>query len=386
MRILVITSSTGGGHDMRAQSFKAWANKLTDWEVRVHQALESTHFIYALGVEIYNWIQRFFPRLHHLYFNYLEIMGIHRQASQLIGAEKFKKLLLDFKPEVLVSTHAHLNHGFFEYAVETLGGPAHLRCVTISTEFFGGYGFSKHWVNPKADLFIGGVAETCKAAIKLGMQPEKIFCGGFLLRPKFFDKACTLAKKEEFLGQMDLSPSSFTLLLSTGAVGANNHIPILRALRQRDKPLQVIVLCGRDEARLNRVERWSDRPGKLKVKALGYWEDMPLLLQSVSATVTRPGAGTLSEAILTECPLIMNGIGGIMPQEWLNIKYGTKHGLIRVIRKPRDLCKILDNWERRPSDYQSIINNLKHQKPNAHPSQILAKAVGQEITLSKGCL
>lgn len=371
MRILIITSSTGGGHDMRARSLKLWARKLRDWELRIDQTLESTHLVNAFGVGLYNWIQRRQPRLHRIYFKYLEFACMHRNAKRMFGADRFRRLLKDYQPDRVVSTHPHLNHGYFDLAREELGD--RVRCITICTEFMGGYGFSKHWVNPKADLFIGGTQEAVDAAIELGMPQERTFCGGFLLRPGFYESPLNDTKRASFLNtEFGLDPEAYTLLLATGAAGANNHLKLLQVLENRGKPIQVIALCGKDNATLNKMKNSSSsRSQKIKVIPLAYWEDMASLLQSVSAIVTRPGAGTLSECILSNTPIIFNTMGGIMPQESLNARYGESHGISRLMRKPRDLELILDDWERDSTQLTTLRENLERCYPTKHPESIL---------------
>jgi len=366
MRILIITSSTGGGHDMRARSLKLWAEKQTDWEIQIHQALESTHPLYAFGVNLYNWIQRRQPRLHHIYFKYLELASMHRNAKRMLGADRFRKLLADYRPDKIVSTHAHLNHGYFQLGREVLGNE--LPCITLCTEFNGGYGFSKHWANPDASLFIGSVRETVKAAVALGMPPDKTFRGGFMLRPAFHE---TQTSNVRFLQTQGLDSSKFTLLLATGAVGANNHLKLIDALRKRGKPLQVIALCGRNESVFKALERQSEQTDSITIKSLAYHEDMPTLLRSVSAIVTRPGAGTLSECIMTETPIIFNGMGGIMPQESLNVRYGESHGISRCMNHPSDLAKILNEWERHSEQIDQMKKSLRACKPERSPADII---------------
>lgn len=380
MRILILTSSTGGGHNMRAASFKAWVEKKTHWEVRIHHALENTHGLYRFGVGVYNWIQKTYPRLHHLYFNYLELAAMHRKAKRIMGAERFLEILRDFKPQALLSTHAHLNHGFFELARQELGRE-NIRCVTYCGELFGGYGFSKHWVNPDADLFIGAVEECSKTAVKLGMAPEKTWTGGFLLKPEFYEKNFSSQARERFLTEeLGFDPNAFVLVLSTGAVGANNHLRILKQLEKRRRPLQVAVLCGKNKAAFQKVYRWGRKKGRiLKVKPLAYWTRMSILFQSATAVVARPGTGTTSEAILCGTPVIMNGIGGIMPQEWITVKFGMHHSIIRVAKSPGDIARILDNWQRRPSEVQQLATNIRRQKPKQTPVDILEKVTGEPV-------
>ena len=156
---------------MRARAFQEWAQAgpSHDLSVQLHRPLEDSHPIYAFGVWLYNRIQRTAPFLHHAYFNFLEVVPIVRTRKPL-GAAKYRKVLEARQPDVLISVHDSLNHAFFEYAREVLGHNR-VKCITYCGELSGGYGFSRHWVNPSADLFIGAVPETCQAAVRWGMAP-----------------------------------------------------------------------------------------------------------------------------------------------------------------------------------------------------------------------
>ena len=113
MRILILSSSTGGGHDMRARSLESWCRKLsTDsepLETFRFQALEESAGIYKFGVELYNWIQKKCPWLHLLYFNWLEIFQISASERLLLGKAKYIAQLEAIRPDVIVSVHAHTN-------------------------------------------------------------------------------------------------------------------------------------------------------------------------------------------------------------------------------------------------------------------------------------
>jgi len=136
---------------MRARAFQEWAQAepCFDLSVQLHRPLEKSHPVYAFGVWLYNWIQRTAPYLHHAYFNFLEVVPIVRTRKPL-GAAKYRQVLTELRPDVLISVHDSLNHGFFEYAREVLGKDR-VKCITYCGELSGGYGFSRHWVNPSAD-------------------------------------------------------------------------------------------------------------------------------------------------------------------------------------------------------------------------------------------
>jgi processive 1,2-diacylglycerol beta-glucosyltransferase len=374
MRVLVLTSSTGGGHDMRARSFAAWAQTPEaaplGLEVRIHPTLESTHPLYKFGVHTYNWIQKTWPRLHHLYFNYLELARMHKSAKRMMGRQAFQEVLLEYRPDLLLSVHAHLNHGFFEIARETLPG---VRCATYCGELFGRYGFSRLWVNPKADLFIGAASETCEAARGLGMPEARNWEGGFLLNPAIYGRL-PAGETEYFITEdLQFDPSSFILVLSTGAVGANNHLRLLNALDQAGLNLQVVALCGKNEATLAELKAWKPEKGDIRLRPLGYFTNMNLLLRAASAVVARPGTGTTSEAILCGCPILFNGIGGIMPQEYITLKFAKARGFGTLLRRPGDLPRHLKPWLMNPMKLRAEKARLAEAVPARHPLDILQK-------------
>ena len=81
----------------------------------------------------------------------------------------------------------------------------------------GSYGFSRQWVNPDSDLFIGAVEETCEAAAACGMDSDKNWAGGFLLKPPFYTSHMTSEEKNQFIREeLKMDPDKFILVLGTG--------------------------------------------------------------------------------------------------------------------------------------------------------------------------
>ena len=363
MRVLILTSSTGGGHDMRADAFQDWAHHLRefDFQTQIYRPLDSGPLLYRFGVHLYNWIQGHAPFLHHIYFNFLELVRPVGSSNRLVGAQKFREALEKIRPHVLFSVHGSLNHGFFEVARRTLGDRP--RCITYCGELHGGYGFSRNWVNPEADLFIGAVPETCDAAIALGMPREKTKLGGFLLRPQFYEDPPNESKFE---------PEKFILLLSASSRGANNHIDFLNALRRARIDVQIIVLCGKSRSARETVSRWIEANSEMDVRVFPSDTNMAILLRSVSAVVVRPGTGATSEAITSRCPLLLNCLGGIMPQEWITVKFCRKHGLAETVHRPKDLVEIVTRWSKDQREREAIRERMDRACPRATPREILS--------------
>ena len=369
LRLLILTSSTGGGHDMRARALRAWVTKETDWEVTIHQTLESTHGLYGFGVELYNFIQRVVPVAHHAYFQFLELAGMHRRADRILGADRFMGSLEAARPDLIVSTHAHLNPGFFELARRF---DSKITCGTYCGELYGGYGFSRYWVNPAADFFLGAVRPCTEQALELGMPEANASTAGFLLRPDFYEGDHDPEERNRLLeDELSLNADLPTILLATGAVGANNHLSLLRCLEQRRCKLQVIALCGHDSALFNKVQQWGERAEYVEVRPLARREDMRRLIRSVDLLMARPGTGTTSEAIICGTPIIFNGIGGVMPQEYLTVKFARQVGFGPVVYWPYQLARLMDRISADASLLPGWQAAVESARPREHPRLIL---------------
>lgn len=378
LRVLVLSSSTGGGHDSRARALRAWVGRNspeTAWAIEQHQALEDSHVVYRFGVGVYNAIQRTWPRLHHVYYNILEAVSFCGGSGEggVLGRAAFEEGVRQVRPDLVISTHDHLNHGFFAAARAALP-EAPPKCATYCTELNGGYGFSRHWVNPKADLFIGAVPEVCAQAHKLGMAPERTFLGGFLLDPAFWSPRDMVAEENYVREELGLEPGRFTLLLATGANSAQNHHALLDALATGGPlPIQIIALCGSDDRTIGELNVWAKRNPGLPLRALPKVPNLAQLMRVTSAVVARPGTGTTTEAILTGVPVLFNTFGGIMPQEMITVKFCREHGFGKVLRQPADLAATIRAWLANPADLAAERVRVLAARPDRTPADILRR-------------
>lgn len=365
---------------MRGRSFIEWSQleRPRRFDVRLHKALENTNEFLAFGVRAYNWIQRTYPALHNVYFSLLEVAAPCDHPAKIFGKDRFRAVLDEHPPDLLLSVHGFTNHAFFDIARRHLRD---VRCVTYCGELFGRFGFSRHWVNPEADLFIGAVEETRDRALELGMPADRAVVGGFLLHPAFYATPLTEPQQHHFLeSNLRLDPAKFTLLLSTGEHGANNHLAFLGALRaglsvEARRRLQVIALCGRKPETYDEVRLWAEANADFTVRPLPFADSfhMSRLLQCASAVVVRPGTGSTSEAIQTGCPLIFNGLGGFMPQEKITLRYAARRGFARRVQQASELPGTIQDWvlDRDHAVYARLRQAVVASRPQQHPLDIL---------------
>ncbi len=353
VRILVLTSSTGGGHDARAEAFAEWCFQLYrhDVDVRIEQMLEKSSVVNRAGVGFYNWIQRKAPLLHTGFYTLVEGLSIINTRRVSFGSSYYAKVLREYRPHLVFSVHDCLNRGYFQVARKVLGTGA-VRCATYCGEFSGGWGYSRNWIEPSADLYVSRTPTARDYALKLGIAPGRALVRGSLMRPRSHLEVLAPAQRGEYrVRQLGLRPDLFTVFLATGGNGAHNHFAILPELVRHADRCQAIVICGRNKQAYNELVHWRTQHPEFGCHLQGYSEEVHLLMQASDVIVTRGGTTTCAKALHFRCPIIFNAFGGIMPQENLTWKFFRNGAASRKIESAADFARIIDAWMADPAEY-----------------------------------
>ena len=346
LRILVLTSSTGAGHDTRAQAFAEWCFELYrhDVEVRIEQMLEKSSGFFSLGVRFYNWIQTKSPWVHQGFYLFVELLSLLNRRSVSFGRDYYEQVLREYRPHLVFSVHDCLNRGYFQLARQVLGADR-VRCATYCGEFSGGFGYSINWVEPTADLYISRTATARDYAVKLGMPRERTTVRGYLMQPRaHLELLSDPARRAYRENELELQPDRFTVFLATGGNGANNHLELLPKLLPYADRLQVIVICGKNRPAYNEMVHWRAEHPEIECFVDGFSEEVHLLMQASDVVVTRGGTTTCAKALHFRCPIIFNVLGGIMPQEELTVKFFRNGQGAEQIENAEDFGQIIDGW------------------------------------------
>ncbi len=123
VRILILTSSTGAGHDARAQAFAEWCFELYRYnvDVRIEQMLEKSSGFFSAGVRFYNWIQQKSPWIHKAFYLFVELLSLLNRRSVSFGRSYYEEVLREYQPHLVFSVHDCLNRGYFQLARKVLG-------------------------------------------------------------------------------------------------------------------------------------------------------------------------------------------------------------------------------------------------------------------------
>lgn len=366
LRILVLTSSTGGGHDSRAHAFARWVKRLYGWsvDVRIENMLEDSSAIARFCVGLYNFIQKHAPWLHHPYYLLVELLALVNKRRVSLGRGYFRQVLENFQPHLVFSVHDCLNRGYFQEARALLGA-ANVRCATYCSEFSGGYGYSQNWIEPSVDLYLSRTKTAADYAVKLGLDRTRIRVRGHLMDPRVFQELLQGDDRVSFLEtNLGLRRDRLTVFLATGGVGANNHLALLPVLEEFADTHQAIVVCGKNHKAFLRVNEWRKSHPNLLCHLEGYCDRMHLLVQACDVIVTRGGTTTCAKALHYGCPILLNAFGGVMPQERLTAKYFLQDDASVAISRPDDLRRVLNRWRANPQSFErvwTVTNALRYE-------------------------
>jgi processive 1,2-diacylglycerol beta-glucosyltransferase len=388
VRILVLTSSTGAGHDARAQAFAEWCFELYrhDVDVRIEQMLEKSSGFFRLGVDFYNWIQKKSPWLHKAFFLFVELLSLLNRRSVSFGRAYYESVLREYQPHLVFSVHDCLNRGYFQLARKILG-PDRVRCATYCGEFSGGFGYSINWVEPTADLYISRTDTACDYAVKLGMPRGRSRVRGYLMQPRHHTEVLGAEARTAFLAEkLELRPDLFTVFLATGGNGANNHLELLPKLLPYADRLQAVVICGRNREVYNQLVHWRAEHPEFNCFVDGYSSEVHLLMQVSDAIVTRGGTTTAAKALHYRCPVIFNAIGGIMPQEQLTVKYFRNGEGAELIANAADFGRIINAWMADRGSYDRLRANFLRLRSEEDPTVVVTELVNLAQEASRTAL
>jgi processive 1,2-diacylglycerol beta-glucosyltransferase len=378
LRILVLTSSTGGGHDARAEAFAEWCFQLYrhDVDVRIEQMLEKSSVVNRTGVNLYNRIQRLAPWVHKVFYAVIEVLSWLNRRDVTFGASYYLKVLHEYKPHLVFSVHDCLNRGYFQLARQELGADK-VRCATYCGEFSGGWGYSRNWIEPTVDRYFSRTPTAADYAVKCGVPREKSRVRGYLMLPRAHLEVLSAVDRRVFLSKrLGLNPDKFTVFLATGGNGANNHFDLLPTLVKYADRVQAIVICGKNKETYNDLIHWRALHPGFDCHIEGYSDIVHLHMQVSDVIVTRGGTTTCAKALHFKCPIVFNAFGGIMPQEELTWKFFRNGAASEKVEDAADFAHLIDRWMGTPDSYAKTRENFLKLRYEEDPTLLIEEVVG----------
>ena len=318
-KIHVVFHDGGGGHRNAAvalQTIAAQQQRL--WQVELIQFQELTDQLDILrkltGIRIqeqYNVLLQNGWTLGSVYLLRLlqaTIRAFHRPLVRLL--ENFWR----GKPaDVLVSVIPHFNRELCQSWSKIYPGRPFVTLITDLADFP-----PRFWIEPlKEQYVIAGTERAAEQARALGHDGAHIFrTSGMILRSDFYapDNSDPLALRKE----LGLRPDLTTAIVLFGGHGSKVMYDITGRLDAAQLPLQLILICGRNEelaAKFN-AQQW-----RMPVKAIGFTKEIHKLMRAADFLIGKPGPGSIAEAMVRKLPVLIECNAWTLPQERYNAEW-----------------------------------------------------------------
>lgn len=315
-RIALIYFDAGGGHrnatmaleEAIRQSNRPWEVKL----VNLQEILDSIDIIRQLtGLRIQDAYNRMLQNGWTLGSTQLmrALQGLirlyHGKTVRLL-----ERYWQGMRPDLVASLVPHFNRALRE----SLGRACpQTPFVTILTDFAD---YPPHfWIEKQKQFLICGSERAVQQARELGHADERIFqTSGMILNPRFYsyspvDRAAERVKQ-------GLEAARMTGLVLFGGQGARKKmLGIDRRLSESRLPVQLILICGRNERLLGELRAQTRAIPRL---IEGFTTNVPYYMQLADFFIGKPGPGSIAEAMAMGLPVIVEKNAWTLPQERYN--------------------------------------------------------------------
>jgi len=338
-RVLIVSASAGTGH-LRAGAAleKAFTADPRVGEVVHEDALKYTNKLFREFYSgLYTKMVRNAPTLLGYFYRTSDEPwkneAVRLQIDRL-NTRALVKFIREFDPHITVCTH-FMPAGIISHLIQKEALDAHLSIVVTDMDCHA------LWLSRLFHRYFVAIEETKVHLETLGLPGERITVSGIPIDSVFsdpIDRRATLAR-------YGLNPEKLTVLLSAGALGVSPaEIIVERLKEQLRRDVQVIVVCGRDEALRERIKESVGNDGH-RFCILGFTDKMHELMRISDLFIGKPGGLTTSEALA--CGLPMAIIQPIPGQEERNSDHLLEEGAAikcnELTTLPYKINKLLDD-------------------------------------------
>lgn len=350
-KIMIFYAAFGGGHLSAARSIKEYIEaNYTDIEVKLVDCMEYVNKVFnKVTTTAYSEMAKKAPRTWgRVYWKSQKGPLAHiSTASNKALSIKLNKLLKDFQPDIIISTHPFATQ-MCAYLKKL--GKLNAKIATVMTD----YAPHDQWLvfNHFVDYYFVSHDGMKKELHEKGIPNEKIFATGIPLSNKFLLKY----DKSQILESFGLSPNKKTVLFFGGGefgLGKTQTYKIFKSFLECHENIQIVAISGRNQKMKENFEDLVEELHKQdNVKILEYTNKVPELMSISDLVVTKPGGLTTTESLASGLPIVV--INPIPGQEEENAAYLEENKVAIWIKKDDNVEEILNDLFANPDKMQEM--------------------------------
>lgn len=338
-KILILTTSTGEGHNQAASSISSSFEK-SGYEIIRHDFLKNNSKILTrLFITGYEISASLFPKTYGVGYKITDTKFTNKLLSIVFSftRKKLLKLINSTNPDIILVTHPFAVNIMGSLKRKGLDKPT----IVIVTDFKA----HSTYIDKNIDAYITASEYTRKELSNRGIDSRIIFPFGIPVKDEFLENNFDVktAKNDDY----------FNILLMSGSMGLKNISYVLKELLNNSNKLRITVVCGRNEnlkETLLNEYKYSIKDKKLHI--LGFSKDIDSLMEYSDLIISKPGGLTVSEAINKNLPLLIPF--AIPGQETENVEFLTSNGYALYVDNLLELNLEIDNLISSPKELEQM--------------------------------
>jgi len=378
--IQILFHDAGGGHRNAAVALQTVITQQNrGWRVELVQFQELTDHLDVLrkltGIQIqeqYNVLLR-----NGWTVGATQLLRVLQATIRLFHGPMVRLLANHFRKQpadLMVSVIPHFNREIAEAWTSCYPGRPFVTIITDLADFP-----PRFWIEPVNEQYvICGTERAVEQARAMGKGASHIFAtSGMILRPDFYqsdDATDPVVLRRE----LNLRPDLPTGMLLFGGFGSRVMYEIAEKLEAAGLPLQLIVICGRNE---KLAEKFRQRAWKLPIHVVGFTKEVHRLMRAADFLIGKPGPGSVAEAMVRKLPVILECNAWTLPQERYNTEWVKEKGVGIVLH---NFGEIVDGVKQllQPGKLQELRRNTESLNNRAifEIPEIFAKLLRDEPT------
>jgi len=324
----------GGGHRSAATALeRVIAQQGRPWEIRMVNLQEQLD-----ALDVFRRITGI--RLQDIYNLLLKkgwtlgsagmLKGLHLmiRAMQPALVARLGQFWSESRPDMVVSLIPNFNRALWLSLEAALPGTP---LATILTDIAD---YPPHfWIERQPQYLICGSRRAVEQARQLGHPDGCIFrTSGMILNPRFYEPTTVDrgSERQRFGLDRDL-PTGLVLF---GGEGSMTMYEIATRLQSAARPLQLILICGRNQKLAADLRAMRSR---IPMFVEGFTREIPYYMHLADFFIGKPGPGSISEAIAMKLPVIVERNAWNLPQERYNTEWVREQQVGLVLRNFRQI-------------------------------------------------
>ncbi|MFZ0680161.1 glycosyltransferase, partial [Candidatus Binatus sp.] len=306
-RIDLIYFDAGGGHRASAAALISAARQQhPSWNINpinLREVLEPADVIRRLtGVRIEDFYNS--QLKHGLTIGTGPLLRITQMLIRQLEPTIIKLLARNWnrsRPELVVSMIPNFNHAILQglRQADAMNRRSETPMVTILTDLAD---CPPHfWIEHQKQYLVCGTEAAVDQAIAMGHAPARVFrTSGMIVRPEFY-RPIEINREAERV-RLGLDPELPTGIVMFGSYGSSQMASIARRIESAQLKTQLIFICGHNDKLRERIESMELT---YPFHCVGFTQEIPYFMKLADFFIGKPGPGSISEALVTGLPLIV---------------------------------------------------------------------------------